>query len=652
MSTDTEPTATPPSSEEIVALMKKTLVSIPIGRAPANKRLSQHLLPIPIRVLGKLCRPMILLGLAVGWTGGQTLTALTDHHFGVSADAAVPAVGGPVVQGGAFGPWSKAIKIDNNLSEKRPTLIKLTRLARVLEEQGESAPQIALLLHRMAEASSVTIFGRPDAALEAQDAVARAKNIDTLNRLWAARKSAKGWQALQKSLATEDRELGVFFFRNDQRRSNLEDDIGTSQAYDTSSAIAVSSWVDYDWIHAKTEGRASAAELAAARASLAQAVHDVGLAAWKVPAVRWARADLLQEDAKRLREANRELEHITGWQGGVLGLNNRLIVNNNAYGDGKTSVAVDLKHIVVWSAWDSLSHEWFHALDNTLGKSGLVWRSRDSQLSSRWETGLEGPNDGRTTWVSGKFWAEAQSWYRRMGQATEGRYNTQNDQNNAVAVQSLRALWTRLAQPNLSHKQADDVLGTLKDRQARLTDMNLGVIAPHGDINGEHLIFERARSVLVKISPENLTKGKTSPWFRLRADTQEQVREILPQVNLQMADGGYRFNKKDVVDYVTDPTEILAYAFSGHVANQAVSLNSPLVDKSIRSDMKPEWDITQAEAQADAPAWKDFFSALAPWWRHDRIKRMGLKIRQGFVGGDEGQRPPEGHTPKSVRRSP
>jgi hypothetical protein len=285
------------------------------------------------------------------------------------------------------------------------------------------------------------------------------------------------------------------------------------------------------------------------------------------------------------------------------------------------------------SDWTSLGHEWFHALDDTLGKSGAVWRWRSAQISGWSQTGLKPPEAGREDWLASSWWSAAAGWGRRVALITEGNYSPANDRRNQVAQQAVQTLWVGLAEPSLSATQRARILEVLRIRREELvglrTEKRTNTIhkEPSGAISGENLIFNRSRAALASTPVERLgsAQGMSSPWFNLRARTKGKIEQAISQVSLSLMPHGYRFDKDAVVDYVTDPTEMLAYAFSAQVALQGAKVGAKpiLVDPEIAHDRKPEWNMTQSEAQVHTGAWTAFFKTLGPWWEQDRTQRMG-----------------------------
>lgn len=107
--------------------------------------------------------------------------------------------------------------------------------------------------------------------------------------------------------------------------------------------------------------------LAKAYRVLEEVVSETGLSSVKVPLPMSNQPVLVAQLAQDLRQANRDLQHITGWSGSVLGLNGRVdLVPMRPDDMASTSMSLLGGSIVVRSDWETFAHEWFHALDVAL----------------------------------------------------------------------------------------------------------------------------------------------------------------------------------------------------------------------------------------------------------------------------------------------
>lgn len=103
-----------------------------------------------------------------------------------------------------------------------------------------------------------------------------------------------------------------------------------------------------------------------ARKALIQAVKETGLTTLRIPLPNWNDTANLKLMADRLIETNQSIQKVTGWEGGVLGLNQRVDLTIMA----PNSISLTYYHrkdnTRVISAWEDLGHEWFHALDYSM----------------------------------------------------------------------------------------------------------------------------------------------------------------------------------------------------------------------------------------------------------------------------------------------
>ena len=109
-----------------------------------------------------------------------------------------------------------------------------------------------------------------------------------------------------------------------------------------------------------------------ARESLLAAAAETGVRELRVPLVVWGDALRLMDMAEGLRQANQDLEAATGWQGGVLGLDGRLVLTlgvvDHAMVDGHLP---DGSTLAMEADWGELGHEWMHALDFVMARQVL-----------------------------------------------------------------------------------------------------------------------------------------------------------------------------------------------------------------------------------------------------------------------------------------
>lgn len=117
-------------------------------------------------------------------------------------------------------------------------------------------------------------------------------------------------------------------------------------------------------------------KMQAAYAALFEAVRVSGLRALRVAPSDLSDPASIKRLAARITEANQGLQRATGWTGGVLGLGGRLelTVGSPITGTiaGVTVSAMRSDRLRITGQPHSLGHEWFHALDFTLGRQVLA----------------------------------------------------------------------------------------------------------------------------------------------------------------------------------------------------------------------------------------------------------------------------------------
>ena len=178
--------------------------------------------------------------------------------------------------------------------------------------------------------------------------------------------------------------------------------------------------------------------LAEARDALKAAVQEAGLKQLNVPLAVWSDPTRLADMAAGIHQANRDLEAITGWSGGVLGLDGRLTLTlgtiDVALVDGRQA---DGQRLEMETDWRDLSHEWLHALDFTL--------ARRVQQHPRFGT-LTSHRDG---WV--RHWRAgpaARSWWGAVeqmetaGQPWVSRRKKAVDEHVLARRTDMKGYWT------------------------------------------------------------------------------------------------------------------------------------------------------------------------------------------------------------------
>ncbi len=113
-----------------------------------------------------------------------------------------------------------------------------------------------------------------------------------------------------------------------------------------------------------------------ARAELGKAVSETGLRSLTLPLSDWESPRQLLERAQYLQAANKELQHVTGWEGQVLGLSGRLeltLSRPTLMPEAGGITGRDLAgRIQMVTRQGAVAHEWFHLLDFVVANEALT----------------------------------------------------------------------------------------------------------------------------------------------------------------------------------------------------------------------------------------------------------------------------------------
>jgi hypothetical protein len=155
----------------------------------------------------------------------------------------------------------------------------------------------------------------------------------------------------------------------------------------------------------------NAKELAIAKEKLLAATDVAGLSSLRVPFVIWEDPAELERLATNLTEANYELQNVTGWKGGVLGLNGRVNLQIGIPGSVSFTAPTGGGAVTMTAAFDDVGHEFAHALDYALrttaiepGDSGALFTTQVNGGDADKDN-----NDG----VIGRQWISLQKGLRR-----------------------------------------------------------------------------------------------------------------------------------------------------------------------------------------------------------------------------------------------
>lgn len=124
-----------------------------------------------------------------------------------------------------------------------------------------------------------------------------------------------------------------------------------------------------------------------ATSHLLRAVDSAGLASLRVPLPVWTSAQQVEELAARIDQANATMQHLTGWQGKVLGLNNSVALTVVKPADASVTYQPKNGQISISSAWEDLSHEWLHAMQAVMAQKAA---GNNAQITKMFAFGEQG----------------------------------------------------------------------------------------------------------------------------------------------------------------------------------------------------------------------------------------------------------------------
>lgn len=184
-----------------------------------------------------------------------------------------------------------------------------------------------------------------------------------------------------------------------------------------------------DESRASIDLKSDGTEMMAARAALIKTVQDTGLATLRVPLPNWNDTANLKLMAQRLQETNSAIQEVTGWNGKVLGLNQRVDLTVMA------PVAISLTYYMgqhdtrVMTAWEDIGHEWFHTLDYAM---------RTVEVDAQQYDGASFTGQVRTMGAHSQF---EQNWGQLLPQLKESSKNSGHSwyQDKEVLAAQLKA---------------------------------------------------------------------------------------------------------------------------------------------------------------------------------------------------------------------
>ena len=340
--------------------------------------------------------------------------------------------------------------------------------------------------------------------------------------------------------------------------------------------------------------------LLSAREDVMQATAEAGIAVLYLPQNVAYNIPELRTVATSIRGANSDLQHFTKWDGPVLGMNYRLILDlDTALGSAYTYPDDDgFIHMKTW--WDSLGHEWFHLVDfsqNEYVKFMGVGRLNLMPLTSQ-----NNPKYGELT-------------------SFGDPYN----------ISSITAhLWQGLENPSLTLQQREGIRNETRDNILKRASMEEGTkeTSQGGTASFLAQTEERAGSEVV---------SEGSPWFHWRGHAGDlEKRQSLWHYLIPSQAGRY----------LNNPTEVLAFSFAGSLdgyfenqQNNGSPYRSVLLFSNVtQMENLAGYEPTLVEGNAVAPVWRGYFSQLNSWWQADKKARNTFIQSQLSWGEDnEGQ---------------
>ena len=488
------------------------------------------------------------LGLAIGVAASQTapVQRILDPVWGMlvgGANVAPPASATPVVWvDGVANPWWTA-------AEDNAGHVDFVRWRQMLTDQGVTASQALAIWNTMSAAQSSWVEAQPGSGTAALDQV-RQEATQWLSDTWSD-------PSMLKSLAHDPEQQRMLMENRwvllDEQQRWEELELMWKKTVLSVNQIEHAHHFDVNSINEDLS-------VDDARAVVVSAVDAVGLAALRIPPTVANDPIRLQELAARLLKANADLQEVTGWSGGVLGLNERVVLDLTAVGTDGMAGKDSNGFINIKAHWSSLAHEWYHALDFAQ-TDYLPAPTRVHTLSEHHKPEA--------------FMAHAM------------------DDMGLVSAQ--RALWTAINNPRLTDNDRHAIVVT--------ADRNANAMA-----NATIPMFQRLHEVDRNAARTGVS-SEGSPWLTWRRSASE---------------GGVAKWVMGGEDYLLNPTEILAFSFAAHVNVQLGDTPHVLWPASRPDDMSVSYYPTSVEARALAPVWTAHLTTLGSWWDTDTRTRHAI----------------------------
>ena len=389
------------------------------------------------------------------------------------------------------------------------------------------------------------------------------------------------WEKIQEQMLTGKtvslpiNDIAKEQLEHDKINMNVWQDDATKQTH-TIYELLSRGW---ESVYVDLSERAAPTTEQQARQNLTHAVQDSGLAALVVSGVVANAPHLMNAQAINLQQANIDLRRTTGLQGGVLGVNHRVILHNEYINSDGSMKTLDNGYLLIKSSWQTLGHEWFHAFDA-----------------------------GQISAIKGRGYANLVSNYlgRPTLNAYRDRYNLHAKQQK-LHDEILKNPIDSVIQPQL-----------LKEVAAREAQRYKG-----GSVM--FLALDRASQQALQDGAQQNTKN-WSQYRTMAADFAQEyslqdwaqknkLSPTSPQTKLQ-----WLSEKEYAVRYLSSPTEKMAFLFQGHLE----ALNKTGQSKILNGEMRGESGVyvpTVAESFQNTPYWNNYFASLQNWWTEDMQKR-------------------------------
>lgn len=538
------------SAEE---LLKNARQVEAVGPRPSKSRALYRMLTLGLGVtLGVMVASASIAPLLTSWIDGAQSRLVPGWTNAVSTPVAKPST--PVVlQSEEMSAWWTASQV---MGDQAPSAQDFVALAK---DQGLTPRQAYTVLLHMARADRTVVLGRDIDILKIQESERIEASAQWLRLAWEDSDSlsqlVEGDVLLQNEL-TEQPYLWSYHQDDKEQWERVRGEWARQQSAATQLNLPHRFSPDID-PHMDVEQ---------ANAELIYAVQEVGLAALYVPAQVQSDPILLQEMTQRLRQANQELERITGWGGAVLGLNHRIVLDLGNADQSGHAVSDRFGFIRLTASWDNLAHEWLHALD--FAQTQQIDKSMSSPLSSY--INLDGPLPATM--------------------------------KNLAPVRAQHAVWQALQNPDLTES---DRLAIAREAQKRKSAFEPLSTAPNRMFQALYEIDQTAPSTV---------PAQGSPWLHWRRSAIELMEE---KSQFLINDPG--------MDYLGSPTEILAFSFHAHTSaalshqNEGSVLRDPLLWSGLSS---VSYEPSMRESLAQQKNWTAYFKTLAPWWHNDQAQRL------------------------------